>query len=128
MKFTTWERNNIHALLGNMQRLPVSDLEIVLSLRKKFNLSDSEKNDWSLYDRLCANHNGSKDHEKLLKEHSQKMHEQTIEITLSSNEFQFLHTKLTGKDVQLPATENLIEHSIRFIAKIKNTKTKSEEI
>lgn len=128
MKFTIWEKNNIHTLLGSLQSSKVSELEMLLSLREKFKISDEELQDWNRYFKLGARENLTEEQQEFVTSYGSRIHTEEEDVPLTKSEFRFISEKVTSDQVRLPSTPGLIEKSIAFVQKVKNKQTEEEEI
>lgn len=128
MKFTIWEKNNIHSLLGSLQISKVSELEMLLNLRKKFKISDEEMANWNRYFKLGARENLTAEQQEFVDGYGARIHNNEVAVPLTKSELKYLSDKVTSDQVRLPSTPELIEKSIAFVQKIKNKQTEEEEI
>lgn len=128
MKFTIWERNNIHTLLGGQVGLEVKNLELVFGLRPKFALKEQEKADWAKYSNLMGRENLSQENQDFIENYNEYCHQNETEVTLTGQEFDFIYNAIMADGVRLPSSESLIEKSIAMVSKLKSKKEKTEEI
>lgn len=128
MKFTLWERNNIHALVGNMKIANARQLETIQSLREKFRVDDEKE--WQRYGRLSVlgDDQISDDQRQFVKEYGEKLHSDEVEVKLTKSEFRYIADLITGEKINLPAQPGMIEHSLAFVKKMRQKKEEAEEI
>ena len=128
MKFTIWERNNIYTLIGSLKFANVRHLEIIQSLRKKFEISDEEE--WERYSRLSALHDRqiSEEQREFLKEYGEKIHSQEKDIKLTKAELKYISNSIMNDNINLPVQPQIIDKSIDFVKKIQRKNQEAEEI
>lgn len=127
MKFTIWERNLIHDLCGQQKMAEVKSLELLLELRKKFNIPEDDEPTWRRYTRLCVLDDRSEKQQEFFDKYHEEVQSETVEIDLTKKEFEFIYGKVNGNSA-LPSTEELIEHSIAFKHKLKDKKNEEDKI
>lgn len=89
MKFTIFELSLIHLVLGAIRNAPMSEIEKILDLRKKFKPTDKEF--------------------EIDKKGNEEVHKTLREIKVSEDELAYILDKIGNPELGLPVLEETIK-------------------